>query len=266
MFAVMSIVRCGKWIRSVLAFASLVTGLAHAADPDYSDLWWNPAESGWGMQIVRGGDVMFATLFVYDATMRPTFFTATLELTAGAWRGTLRETSGPYYAAQPFDPAKVVVRNAGALVFTPLTLDSARVEYDVDGTLVSENVTRQTLRLDNYSGSYPVTVQRVTSHCPDAAANGDRVAQESLAIAQSGTVMSIDWTSAQRSCRYAGAYQQSGKLGGMQANYTCGDNEFGDMQLFELTRHDGFVAGRFQGHGISNGCDYRGRFSGFVPD
>jgi len=52
----------------------------------------------------------------------------------------------------------------------------------------------------------------------------------------------------------------------MQASYTCSDNEFGDMQLFELTRHDGFVSGRFQGHGISNGCDYRGRFSGFVPD
>jgi hypothetical protein len=36
--------------------------------------------------------------------------------------------------------------------------------------------------------------------------------------------------------------------------------------LFELTRRDGFIAGRFQGHAISNGCDHRGRFAGFVPE
>jgi len=258
--------RCGTWLRSMLAVASLVSVVAHAADPDYSDLWWNPAESGWGMQLVRGGDVMFATLFVYDAAMRPTFFTATLDLTAGAWRGTLHETSGPPYAGQAFDPSQVIVHDVGALAFTPQTQDSAKLDYAVNGTAVSKNVTRQTLHLDNYSGSYSMTAQRITSHCPDAAANGDRVAQEAFVVAHSGSVMTIDWTSAQRSCRYTGAYQQNGKLGSMQASYACSDSEFGDMQLFALTRHDGAIEGRFQGHGISNGCDYRGRFSGFVPD
>jgi len=77
-----------------------------------------------------------------------TFFTATLELSTGAWRGTLHATSGPYYGAQGFDPSQVTVRDVGALVFTPLTQDSAKVEYGVDGTLVSKNVARQTLHFD----------------------------------------------------------------------------------------------------------------------
>jgi hypothetical protein len=132
--------------------------------------------------------------------------------------------------------------------------------------MVTKSVTRQTLRFDNYSGAYPMTTQRTTSHCPDASANGDRIAAESLTITHSGTVMSIDWTSAQRTCHYAGAYMQNGKLGSLQATYMCSDAEFGDTQVFELTKHDGFVSGRFQGHGISNGCDYRGRFAGFLPD
>ena len=59
---------------------------------------------------------------------------------------------------------------------------------------------------------------------------------------------------------------QAGRLGAAQTTYTCSDGENGDLALFELTKRDGFIAGRFQGHSISNGCDYRGRFSGFVPE
>jgi hypothetical protein len=258
-------VRCGAWLGGVVLAGGLAAA-AQAADPDYSDLWWNAAESGWGMQLVRGGDVMFATLYVYDASARPTFFTATLSNSGSAWSGTLYETTGPFYAAPAFDPAHVVLRIAGTLEFTPATLTSAHVQYAVDGAAVAKDVTRQTLRLINFSGTYPVTTQRITTHCPDAAANGDRVAQETLAIAHDGDVIAVDWTSAQRTCRYTGAYMQSGRLGAAQSSYSCSDGESGDFAFFELTRQDGFVAGRFQGHGVSNGCDYRGRFSGFLPD
>jgi len=64
--------RCGRWSGVVALLAWLGIGHALAADAaDPSDLWWNPSESGWGMQLVRGGEVTFATLFVYDAASRP---------------------------------------------------------------------------------------------------------------------------------------------------------------------------------------------------
>ena len=140
------------------------------------------------------------------------------------------------------------------------------MRYAVDGATVAKDVARQTLRLTDYSGTYPVTTQRVTTHCPDASENGDRVAQETLAIAHDAGVIAIDWAIASRTCHYGGAYFQGGRLGAAQTSYTCSDGESGDLEFFEMTKQDGFVAGRFQGHSVSNGCDYRGRFSGFLPD
>jgi hypothetical protein len=257
---------CAKWLRATVAAVCVTCAAAHAADRDYSDLWWTASESGWGLQLVRGGDVMFATMFVYDASMRPTFFTATLSMSGPAWTGALFETSGPFFASASFDASKVTLRSVGALTFTPLAAESATIQYSVDGNNVSKNVTRQTLRFDNYSGTFPVTTQRVITHCPDASRNGERISQETIAIAHDGTVIAIDWPSSQASCRYTGAYLQNGKLGAAQTTYTCSDGEAGDFTVFEMTRHDGFISGRFQGHSVSNGCDYRGRIAGFVPD
>ena len=42
----------------------------------YSDLWWNPAESGWGAHITLQADVAFMVLYVYDLQRQPRFFVA----------------------------------------------------------------------------------------------------------------------------------------------------------------------------------------------
>lgn len=249
--------RC--WLGAALAAACASAG---AADP--SDLWWSAAEPGWGMQLVRGGEVTFATLFVYDEASRPTFYTATLTATGAAWSGPLYATAGPFFAGGNYDPAQVSARIVGEMTFTPGTATEAVLGYAVGGVAVSRNVTRQTLRYDNYSGSYPVTTQRVTARCGDAAANGDRVAAETVAIAHDHGAITLEWTSASRTCRYTGTYAQTGRLGAAQTSYTCSDGEEGDFAFYELTQRDGFVSGRFQGHAISNGCDYRGRFAGLL--
>lgn len=247
-----------------LLSAALAAACATAAAADPSDLWWSAAEPGWGMQLVRGGEVTFATLFVYDGSMRPTFYTATLTAAGAAWSGPLYATAGPFFASGNYDPAQVSGRVVGELTFTPATAAMAGLAYSVDGVKVSKTVTRQTLRYDDYSGSYPVSTQRVTARCGDASANGDRIAAESVVIRHDGGVITLDWTTAVRTCRYVGAYAQAGRLGAAQTAYTCSDGEEGDFAFFELTQRDGFVAGRFQGHAISNGCDYRGQFAGFL--
>lgn len=256
----------GRSLRFALIAAWLLADLAHAMVTDFSDLWWNPAESGWGMQLVRGGDATFATMFVYDAKERPTFYTATLAAANGAWSGTLYETTGPYFAGAGYDPAKVTVRAVGAMTFAPATSEAAAVTYSVDGTNVTKSVTRQTLRIENMSGTYPIATQRTATHCPNSASNGESTTLESAAVAHAGSGIAIDWTIGGRACRLTGTYMQTGRLGSAQTSYSCSDGEEGDMALFELQRRDGFLTGRFQGHSISNGCDYRGRVSGFVPE
>jgi hypothetical protein len=247
-----------------MAFCLCAT-LAHAMVSDFSDLWWNAAESGWGMQLVRGGDATFATLFVYDAGERPVFYTATLSEAGSVWSGTLYETTGSPYGAA-YDPARRTVRAVGTMTFTPATSDTATLAYSVDGSNVTKNVTRQTLRFDNLSGAYPMATQRITTHCPDAAANVERTTLETAAVAHSGTAIEMDWKIGDRTCRLTGSYMQAGRLGAAQTSYTCSDGEAGDMALFELAKRDGFLTGRFQGHSISNGCDYRGRVAALLPE
>jgi hypothetical protein len=249
-----------------VAALCLCASIAHAMVSDFSDLWWNAAESGWGMQLVRGGDATFATLFVYDAGERPVFYTATLSEAGSVWSGTLYETTGSWFGAGSFDPSHHTVRAVGAMTFAPLATGAATLTYSVDGSNVTKNVTRQTLRFEDLSGAYPMAARRITTHCPDAAANAERTTLETASVAHAGTAIAIDWTMGDRTCRFAGSYMQTGRLGAAQTSYTCSDGEEGEMALFDLAKRDGFLTGRFQGHSISNGCDYRGRVAAFLPE
>ena len=69
----------GQLLAFVLAAFSLVGNAgATSANTDLSDIWWNPAESGWGMQMVNTGTSVFATVYVYDQNRSPTWLTGEL--------------------------------------------------------------------------------------------------------------------------------------------------------------------------------------------
>src|SRR5207253_24569 len=84
-----------------------------ASGADVSDLWWNPSESGWGMQLVQQATTVFATIFVYDTHGIPIWYTATLNFLgvdpsgALSFSGDLYLTNGPWFGTVPFNPAQV---------------------------------------------------------------------------------------------------------------------------------------------------------------
>ena len=54
--------------RILVVITLLLACRAHAfsqTGEDITDLWWNPAESGWGMNVIQQGDTSFVTMFVY---------------------------------------------------------------------------------------------------------------------------------------------------------------------------------------------------------
>ncbi len=69
-------------IAAALAAASLSSPVASAATvpvnigSQYTDLWWNPQENGWGMNVVQQGETAFITLFVYGPDDKPTWYVA----------------------------------------------------------------------------------------------------------------------------------------------------------------------------------------------
>lgn len=111
---------------------------------DYSDHWWNPQESGWGMSIMQHpSDRLFAVWFVYNASNQPVWYT----LQPGHWTsprtytGPIYKTTGPYYGG-PFDPTQVGITQVGTgtLTFTDYTTGS--FSYTVEGVSGNKPITR----------------------------------------------------------------------------------------------------------------------------
>src|ERR1700730_7131598 len=70
---------------------------ASTTTSEITDMWWNPAESGWGVNIILQNSVVFATFFVYDANRNPVWYTAPRygQSSAFVWSGALYATNGP---------------------------------------------------------------------------------------------------------------------------------------------------------------------------
>src|SRR5262249_52446431 len=61
------------------ALAAFALPCAHAANSiasDISDMWWNSAESGWGMNATMQANILFITLYVYSADGKAHWFVA----------------------------------------------------------------------------------------------------------------------------------------------------------------------------------------------
>jgi CubicO group peptidase (beta-lactamase class C family) len=63
--------------------------------PNYSGLWWNPDQPGWGLSLAHQGDTLFPTWYTYGADGRPTWYVGgMLTLQDGSYRGPAYRTTG----------------------------------------------------------------------------------------------------------------------------------------------------------------------------
>lgn len=110
-------------------------------------LWWRSTESGWGVNLAHQGDTIFATWFTYARDGTATWLAATLPRTGtGVYKGTLVRTTGPPFASSPFDPAKVVVTDAGTATLTFTNGNAGTFAYTLDGVTQTKAITRQVFR------------------------------------------------------------------------------------------------------------------------
>jgi hypothetical protein len=110
---------------------------------NYTDLWWTPAEPGWGINVNHQGNILFVTLFTYDFDGQPMWLVAS-SLTrqpSGAWSGSLFRVSGPAFNANPWTP--VTNSPVGTLRLTFTNLTTAELSYSAYGKTVNKTVRRQ---------------------------------------------------------------------------------------------------------------------------
>jgi hypothetical protein len=116
---------------------------------DYSDAWWNTAESGQSLVIKQSGDKLFAGWNVYDMSGRAVWYS----LQPGSWSRdssnnlrfvwTVYKTTGPYWGGT-FDPAAVTGTAVGTASFTPQAVSRARFDYTIEGVSGSKQLQRFT--------------------------------------------------------------------------------------------------------------------------
>ncbi|APV50886.1 hypothetical protein BWI17_15030 [Betaproteobacteria bacterium GR16-43] len=113
------------------------------ANPNYTDLWWNPSESGWGMNLNHQSDIIFATLFTYAADRGNLWLVGTnlAKQPNGSYAGALYRLTGSAFNAQPFTVAPPT--QVGDMTLTFSGNDSAVLQYTFAGVSVTKSIIRQ---------------------------------------------------------------------------------------------------------------------------
>jgi len=112
---------------------------------DYTDLWWNANESGWGINITVKNDKLFGAWFVYGADGKPTWYT----IQPGSWSssttysGIVVKAIGPAFGGLGALTGGVTPALAGNATLTFTSYDTATITGTVDGQAVNKTIARQ---------------------------------------------------------------------------------------------------------------------------
>ena len=111
---------------------------------DYTDLWWNANESGWGISLTQQFNIIFAAWFTYDSAGLPTWYVASnCTITNDACSGALYRVNGGSPLTVPWGGAGRVVTPVGNIDITFSSAGSATMRYTLDGVAGTKVLTRQ---------------------------------------------------------------------------------------------------------------------------
>jgi hypothetical protein len=213
-------------------------------------IWFVPAESGWGVNLVQQNQTLFVTLFVYGTDNRPLWlvgpdvsFTSTDTSGASTFTGTLFQTSGPYFGAASFDPGAVGLSQVGTLSLRFTSPGAAQLTYGVNGVNVTKSIVPQTFRVNNLTGLYlgGASAAPATPSCTLPLPAGDPTLV-AFDMAQSGTSITIQLQNpALATCTLVGTVTTFGKLADVSGTYTCSAGPGGQFAIRRLEAGiDGF--------------------------
>jgi murein DD-endopeptidase MepM/ murein hydrolase activator NlpD len=122
-----------------------MTAGSRKALTNYQDLWWNPSESGWGINLTHQENIMFVTWFTYGAGGRGQWLVASdvRKQSTGEYRGRLYRTRGTPFnqisGAVAVDGSPVDI---GEISLTFADGENGRIDYTVDGVSQSKAIQR----------------------------------------------------------------------------------------------------------------------------
>jgi hypothetical protein len=148
--------------KAIAIFLFLIAMSQTAFAGSFTGIWWNRSESGWGLNFAQQGDSIFATMYVYDRTGRPTWYLATMNSSPtapGQFTGEMFEVSGPFYG-NFFNPAAVASRRVGTMSFSAQSIASGALNYNVDGLAVAKTIEPFSFAPIPVAGTFAISIVR----------------------------------------------------------------------------------------------------------
>ena len=117
---------------------------ADVVDTNYTALWWNQAENGWGLNIDHQGNTLFATLYTYDPNGLATWYSMSdgAKQSDGSYLGNLVATTGPAFNSSPWNPNAVARSVVGQMRLSFTDDKNGTLTYNVGNAQVTKTITK----------------------------------------------------------------------------------------------------------------------------
>ena len=115
---------------------------------DYTDLWWNPNESGWGVALTQQYEVIFATWYTYNSSGNAIWYVASrCAVTHDFYRdsciGELYQFTAGRSLTSAWDSSAMTSVVVGTVTFTFTDTSNGSMSYSINGVTGSRVITRQ---------------------------------------------------------------------------------------------------------------------------
>jgi hypothetical protein len=253
-------------LKGLLLAIVLFAAAGRAAATDYTDIWFLPAESGWGVNVVQSDTFLFITFFIYGADGKPTWYTGQVTLDAsGNYNGTLYATTGTYFIS-PWIGGNLTVTSAGTVSFQPTGPSTANLVYSVNNVgTVTKAIQRQTLTTITVGGEYSGAQTGVYSGNGCISAFSYRDFFDSQVTQNTNQTVSFVFNYTNLSCTFSGTLVQSGQLYSVpNASYQCSDGLSTSASMTEIKATAQGIEGRFTALSVGGNCREDAQFSGVL--
>ena len=229
---------------------------------DYSDMWYLPAESGWGVNFTQNDGVIFITFFIYGTDNKPVWYVAiAYQDASGNYSGTLYSTTGTYFGA-PWSGYTATA--AGTASFAPTDASHGTLTYTLNGgPTVVKSIVRQTLTTIDLTGNFTGGQAGGYSNCASAGDNFLYKDTFDLSVMQASGNVTFTFAYPSLNCTFSGALVQEGQLYRVpSAIYQCDDGTNTTASMSEIKLTSQGIEGRFDAPDVGGACREDATFSG----
>ena len=169
-------------------------GTSRANSVNYQDLWWAPAESGWGLNVTHQGDLIFVTWFTYsdDGSAQWVVGSSVARQGDGSYSGALYRTTGTAFDLISGAASARSVTAAGNVTLRFLDGERATMNYTLDGVSGTKSIVRQVFGAMVARCSNPASAGSAPSSAPGTDIRSWATADIASRLSFAGTWTPVD--------------------------------------------------------------------------